>query len=246
VNLARLPADRWYGRLLRWPLRWIPRETTVRVLQGPLRGARWVVGSHTHGCWFGTYELARQQALVRLVRPGAVVYDLGANAGFYTLLAARLAGPAGAVLAFEPLPRNLEYLRRHVLLNRCTNVTVVEAAVADRSGEARLATNDAATASLRADGAIVVRTVTLDDMVFERHVRPPSLLKVDVEGAELAVLHGAGRVMKTFRPVVVLSTHDLDLRRECQRLLASWGYMLGAEETGRSPAEVDEVIAIPA
>jgi hypothetical protein len=99
LNLARIPADRWYGRAIRWPLRCVPRDVTVPILQGPLRGARWVVGSHTHGCWFGSYEADRQRAFVRLVRPGAVVYDLGANVGFYTLLAARLAGPAGRVLA---------------------------------------------------------------------------------------------------------------------------------------------------
>ncbi|HWZ58637.1 MAG TPA: FkbM family methyltransferase, partial [Gemmatimonadaceae bacterium] len=119
------------------PLRVVPRERPVPILGGPLRGWRWIPAAASHGCWLGTFERAEQDVFARTVRPGDVVYDLGANVGFYTLLAARLAGPTGRVVAFEPVPRNLGYLRRHIALNQCENVTVVAAAVSDRSGTAR-------------------------------------------------------------------------------------------------------------
>lgn len=245
LNLARIPAGRWYGRLLRWPLSLLPAGATVRVVQGPLRGARWIIGSHTHGCWLGTYEWTRQQAMVAVVRPGMVVYDLGANVGFYTLLAARLVGPAGLVVAFEPLARNLEYLRRHLALNGSDNVTVIDAAVSDRVGCARLRGEHGASARLGADGEIAVRTVTLDELVFGQGRRPPSVIKMDVEGAEVDVLRGAERTLAVWRPILLLSTHNLGLRQECHAMLTAAGYSLRAEGNGGPAVLTDEVIAMP-
>ncbi len=77
----------------------------MHVVQGPLRGKRWIAGSSNHGCWLGSYELAKQRKVIELVRPGMVCWDVGAHVGFYTLLFAELVGPLGRVFAFEPLPR---------------------------------------------------------------------------------------------------------------------------------------------
>src|SRR5437899_3136746 len=85
------------GRLLRLPLALVPRSATVCVLGGSLRGARWVVGSASHGCWLGWYEADKQRAFASLVKRGDVVFDIGAHVGFYTLLASRLCGPSGHV-----------------------------------------------------------------------------------------------------------------------------------------------------
>lgn len=118
MNLSGIPRRSVLGRVLRAPLRLIPPGTVLPVLQGRLRGARWIVGAGTHGCWLGSYEYGKRRLFERLVRPGQVVWDVGANAGFYTLLASRLVGSTGSVVAIEPLPRNLSYLRRHLELNR--------------------------------------------------------------------------------------------------------------------------------
>lgn len=91
--------------LLRHAIARIPSGKVVPILRGPLRGWKWVTGALRHSCWVGGYEPERQLEFARLVRRGDVVLDIGANVGFYTLLAARLAGPHGRVLAFEPLPR---------------------------------------------------------------------------------------------------------------------------------------------
>jgi FkbM family methyltransferase len=216
------------------------------VLQGPLRGARWIAAAHTNGCWLGTYELPKQRAFVRLARRGDTVWDIGANAGFYTLLASRLVGPGGAVVALEPLPRNVGYLRRHIAANRCGNVQIIEAAALDDEGHARMAASAPATARVTAAGDIVVRMTTLDTLVFRDGLPAPHLIKIDVEGAEAAVLKGAWGVLGRYRPTILLSTHSEELRHECHAVLRRLGYVLTLEMGGEHIEASDEVIASPA
>ena len=97
------------------------------MLLGPLRGALWLPRSATAGSWLGTYERELQEVFTAHVRPGDVVFDVGANVGFYSLLAARLVGPKGRVVAFEPAARNVALLEQHLRLNRVTNVIVIAA-----------------------------------------------------------------------------------------------------------------------
>jgi FkbM family methyltransferase len=218
------PSTTTIGKLLRLPLRVVPRERPVRILAGPLRGWRWIPASAPHGCWLGTFERAEQDLVARVVRPGDVIYDLGAHAGFYTLLAAKLTGPTGRVVAFEPVPRNLGYLRRNLALNHCENVTVVAAAVADRSGTARFQEGPLTTVgTLAQEGGYDVQVVALDDYDGPA----PRVIKMDVEGAEAAVLRGARRVLREVRPIVLLSTHSTALREECVALLREAAYGVG-------------------
>src|SRR5258707_6646816 len=136
VDISRVSRASLLGKALRAPLAFIPKAAVVRVLQGPLAGRRWIVGSATHGAWLGTYEYRKQRLFALSIQPGMVVFDLGANVGFYTLVAAVRTGERGRVYAFEPVPRNLGFLRRHLGHNRVRNVEIVEAAVSNASGVA--------------------------------------------------------------------------------------------------------------
>ena len=91
------------GRLVRAPLRWIPPRAVLRVLSGPNRGLKWEKGASSNGCWLGIYERAFAERLARAIAPGMTDYDVGAHAGYYTLLAARR---AAHVYAFEPMAEN--------------------------------------------------------------------------------------------------------------------------------------------
>ena len=225
MNLSAISNESRVGRLLRSPFRLIPRSAAVPILQGPLRGRRWIVGSATHGCWLGSYEFETQRAFARLVRRGDVVYDLGANVGFYTLLGARLAGGAGAVYSFEPLPRNLEFLRKHVAMNALKNCFVMDAAVVDRDGEMQLDGSAApATAHLVEGGNFAVRVVSLDSLVERGEIRPPNVMKIDVECSEVKALRGAVRTIETFRPRILLATHNRELHAECVEFLERCAY----------------------
>lgn len=222
------------SRPLRWLIRHIPAGAVMPVLQGPLRGARWVAGASDAGCWLGSYEAEVQELLVSLVRPGSVVYDLGANAGFFTLLASRLVGPAGKVYAFEPLPANLDVLRRHLALNRAANVTVVAAAVGDRDGSARF--EGSGSKARLGDGgahgtAIEVTAVRIDTLIAHGELAPATLVKLDVEGAELAALQGMDRLLRDVRPRLLIEFHGrhidgVDVDTACRTLLQQRGYDL--------------------
>src|SRR5271156_6016447 len=76
IGLRLPPGTPPGGKLLRLPLRAVPRERPVRILGGPLRGWRWIPAAASHGCWLGTFERAEQDVFARTVRAGDVVYDL--------------------------------------------------------------------------------------------------------------------------------------------------------------------------
>ena len=120
------------GRALRWPLGLLPNDLRVPILQGPLRGYRWIVGSGVHGYWLGTYELQKQRAFWESIKPGMVVFDIGAHVGFYTMLASVALGEQGEVIAFQPFPHNVGFLKRHLAINNRRNVRIIEAGVGDR------------------------------------------------------------------------------------------------------------------
>lgn len=180
-----------------------------------------------------------------LVRPGHVVFDIGANAGFFTLLSARLAAPGGSVVAFEPFPRNLNYLHQHVALNRLTNVTVVEAAVSDVCGAGFLGgrAGNPAEVALAREG-LPVSLVTIDECVARRGLPPPHLLKIDVEGAESAVLRGAASVLSSCRPAVILSCHGWQQHGICTGILEELGYRITEQRDGSADGNY-EVVASP-
>jgi FkbM family methyltransferase len=225
IDLSWSRPDTALGKLLRAPLRLVPRSLVVRVLQGPLRGARWVVGSGTHGCWLGTYEERKLGLVTRTLKPGDVMYDVGANVGLYTLLGSRAVGSEGNVLAFEPLPRNLVFLERHVELNRCKNVRVFPYALAAVTGPGRFsAESGPSTGRLSPEGEFAVHAVRLDELAVAEGLAPPTVMKIDVEGAEAEVLEGAEALMTASRPVIFLATHGDEVRATCLQWLGERGW----------------------
>ena len=247
VNLARLSPHGLVGRLIRYPLRLLPDGAVVRVLRGPARGAKWIVGSATHGCWLGTYEIDKQLELARSLRPGEVFYDIGANVGFYTVLASRLVGPRGFIYAFEPLPTNVGYLTRHVELNRLSNVRLFSVALSDKKGHATFDPGPhRSMGKLAADGSLTVETETVDALVASEKLRPPSCMKIDVEGAEVDVLRGALKTLESAKPMVLVATHSPEIHRCVIDMLREHGYRTTALDPRVDLHQTDELKGTPA
>ena len=243
MNFSGLSNRALVGRILRQPLRLIPANTPIPILQGRLWGKLWIAGSSTHGCWLGSYESEKQKLFASVIKPGSIVYDIGANAGFYTLLASVLVGQTGHVYAFEPLPRNIHFLNSHLRLNRVSNATIIEAAVADKSGPAYFdESSNSSMGHLAPQGKLRVETVAIDKLVKENQLRLPNYLKIDVEGAEMSVLLGATGTLRDSRPGIFLATHGPAIHRECCSLLSSLGYTL-QPLGGKSLEDTDELYA---
>lgn len=224
LSFTAIPDTTQAGRIVRLPLQLIGPSTVVRVLQGPLFGKKWIAGSAVHGCWLGTYERAKLSRFAASLSPGDVVFDLGANVGLYSLLAAARVGRTGQVIAFEPLARNLRYLRAHLQLNSAHNVRVVGKAVSDRTGSALFRESQSASMGcLSAEGTVAVQTITLDD-VLRSGGPAPQCIKIDVEGAEAEVLAGGKETLTRYRPVIFVALHSRSLHELCVEELRSYGY----------------------
>jgi len=243
IAFSKLSADSAIGRVARLSLRCVPRSAVFTILQGPGRGLRWVVGSSNHGCWLGSYEIDKQNYFRHCVKPGMICYDIGANAGFYTLLLSKLVGPAGHVFAFEPVPENCLALKRHLALNEIRNVTLIECAVGDSDGTAGFelgALNSLG--RLNSGGGLEVQIRTLDSLISMRRIVPPDVMKIDVEGAEAQVLRGARRLLASASPIISVATHGAAAHSECIDLLRANGFTVDGMG-GRAIELTDELCA---
>jgi FkbM family methyltransferase len=184
------------------------------IAHGEGEGLRFNPGGANPGYALGTTEPGVQQALAELLEPGMTFYDVGANMGFFSLIAWRRVGPHGRVRSFEPLPESARTLRHNVALNRAENVEVVEAAVGARPGRAQLAVTaesvQAHLAEIETDtptlGFVEVGVTSVDAEVAAG--RPsPDIVKIDVEGAELAVLEGMRKTFERHPPTVICELH---------------------------------------
>jgi FkbM family methyltransferase len=200
------------------------------VLDGYRMRVEW---SRDRSFLYGTYEHEVVDTLMRVVRTGQVAMDVGSNHGFYALLLSRLVGLSGLVIAFEPLPANLKLLRENVELNGCENVRVVGKAVMDRHGEFELcvagsrSTLVALQPSPKMQGPnIRVSALPLDEIALQLRL-PVDFVKIDVEGAEEAVLRGASKTIREWHPTLLVELHHFRSNREdhpALPMLREWGY----------------------
>ena len=171
-----------------------------------------------------------------------VVYDIGANVGFYTLLASKLAGDTGRVYSFEPFPGNIEYLKKHVAINKLSNVEIIDKAVSDQVNNSlfKIGKNNSV-GRLNPDGDIVVETITLEEFILDGNL-PPSVIKMDIEGAEFNALLGAEKLLKEHSPKIFLATHGDEVKENCLSLLDRLKYKFYPISSD-SIEECDEILA---
>lgn len=165
---------------------------------------------------FGTHEPGVQRAFELLARPGMTFYDAGANLGFYCVIAARLVGSSGRVIAFEPLTDNANWIAYNARLNDFAQVEVRCEALGRGEGQAEFFVSEKSMwgklASAGAPPAAMLERVTvtlssLDALMSAGAVPAPDLMKIDVEGAEVDVLNGAAETLNHSRPALIIDLH---------------------------------------
>lgn len=236
------------ARLLRGALNASVQEglTVVQISGGNLRGWKVQINLKTEKSrWLGTYEPELQAAIRQLVTARQVIYDVGANIGYVSLLLAQQTGPQGRVFAFEPLPANLERIRQNLALNKLKNVEVIPAAVTDHSGEsaffvhASVGMGKAAGSAGRSDQAyqqeIRVATLSLDEFVYTQGNPAPAVVKMDIEGGEVLALPGMRRLLAEVHPLMLLELHGPECEQTAWEMLHGAGYTLRPMRPGASP-----------
>jgi FkbM family methyltransferase len=252
VERVPRPAMRWLSRQQFRPVIGpFVRASTSRlrnrprvVARGRAAGIRIDPSGTNAGYALGTSEPLIQDVFAEHVPAGGTVWDIGANIGFYSLIASRLVGE-GRVVAFEPLPANLDAIRRNLRLNGITNVEPRALALSDEEGTADLQVHSrqtwakldtSADTGFRGEGEaaahIEVELSTIDRQLEQ--LGAPDLLKIDIEGAEVAALRGAATLLSEHRPTIICELHGTN-DGVCD-LLESHGYSVRCIETPEVPA----------
>lgn len=179
-----------------------------------------------------SYEPHVQSVFVDFINPDMTVVDVGANVGFFSLLAARLVGPDGRVIAFEPNTENLKLFVSSQIESKLSNIETHGVAVDESSGLLTLSVSHSNGVSkplgdtpTRIMGSTVIPASTLDATLNGRKV---DFLKIDVEGYEFRALRGASRMFSVHRPIIEseFSPSSATYGEDYLRFLTDMGYLL--------------------
>ena len=209
-GLGNIPAVRWLYRSLYKFL--IVRQDFAVDIQGNkmyiLPSCFDAISPHLI---FGTgYEVFETKFFNKLVKPGMCVVDIGANIGYYTLLAARLVGQKGTVYAFEPEPDNYEILIRNINANEFNNVVAVRKGIYKDTGKISFNIGEYSGAHSLFNpyssiiNTIEIETITLDDFFIDKSP-VIDVIKIDVEGAEMTVLLGMHRMIHENQNIIIIT-----------------------------------------
>jgi len=209
----------------------ISAQIVLQHIIGPERESSFQLNGHEFYCYTsqkvfferGNYEREVLRALQPYLPADAVVYDVGANIGYWVV---RLADSCKWVVAFEPSPVNLAWLRRNT--ERLANVIVSDAAVSSYAGSIRMVEDG--TQSRVGSGNLEVRTITLDGFAGPA----PTLIMIDVEGHAGEVLQGAQQLLSTHMPTVIVELHDDQERGQVEKHLLGLQYGIHPIEHARS------------
>lgn len=199
----------------------VPRKINHHTVRFPAQWSRY----YEHD-----YEKENYTFLETQVKPGMQLIDIGAHIGLFSATASQLTGPSGKIICFEPTPGTFEVLSKTLRLNKCANVTAVQAAVSAAEGEATFyvsataACNSNSLVKNKTEGELTpypVKLVTIDSIVATYAIKP-SLIKIDAEGAEYDVLKGGLQTFRDMKPVLILGLHPDFIKQKGDSLEAIW------------------------
>lgn len=268
---------RWYSRHLPFPhkglkyFEWLLRrlrldkELFVKKLPNGLF-VEVSVNDHIekHLFWYGTYEKKEVATMQTLLDIDSVVVDIGANIGYFSLMAAKKA-TAGHIYSFEPVTKNMKKLKRNILLNRIKNIYPIQAAISNVSGKTTLyisTDENSGMSGLRitenfSGKCETVTSITLDEAVLEYNLPKIDLIKIDAEGSEINVLRGMTKTRTDQKPIILIEVSSVTLSLYDEKIETIYDILLAEKyrpykvtdinslEEIKHPQEADLVFFIP-
>ena len=160
--------------------------------------------------WYGYYEKELGDMIKKCLKPGDVFLDIGANIGYFTLLAAN-SEPTSKVISFEPVKGLFQKLEENISINSFKNITAFNIAVGEINEETELfisGPNNSGMSSFRqpenySGKKEIVKVVTIDSWFKKARLSKIDLIKLDVEGSELAALKGTQETLQNFKPLII-------------------------------------------
>ena len=184
--------------------------------------------------WLGTYDTWKVFHILRRLEPHSVIFDIGANFGYYSLILSRALSHLCTVYSFEPNPPTFNRLRANIDQNGLRNIFAYQLGIADRAMSAgiveRPGNSGAATISVSAGNEI--KLIALDEFCAEQRIARLDFVKIDVEGFEERVLEGGQRTLQQFQPYILIELNPVALARQktsissVTRLLREYGYQI--------------------
>jgi FkbM family methyltransferase len=228
----------------------VPAPQWVEVVDGPLQGQYMFLDLQSPASWNkemmqGCYDSFIYNELSKIVLiHEAIIWDVGAHIGYHSLAFAALAGPSGHVVAFEPNPYNIERFRKHIERNPDLDkrITLMTCALGNLDAEEDFVfspeVDDGRSSGSHLDKAFVpeelrayqsfgrkrVSVVRADTLLREKRVPIPSIIKIDVEGAESLVLAGARSLLETEKPVLLIEMHHIAAMHDTLNILLRLDY----------------------
>lgn len=214
----------FFGKLIRIPFKMIPSTAKLSIISGPLKGKKWIKGSHNISIILGTYEQKQTKEFIKHAKKAKVFWDLGAHVGYYSLLYKSI-NNTGKVFAFEPIEGTIKNFNEHMTLNKISDYKIFQVAVSDKEGELSFKkTNTTVAGRLDDQGDIKVKVIKLSNYLADNTIEMANLIKMDVEGAEVDVLKDLSPFLKQMKPVLFVSTHSAELHKNCLAILKDLGY----------------------
>ena len=224
-------------------------NSIFKIKAGPLKGYVWHVSIPDNRYLLGNYEPAMANIIEKAVRKNFRFVDIGANAGYFSLLAHKGCMPDKKPISIEPNPENIHLLKAHFRLNNIEAFDLEEMAISNQSGVIQFSNSDNLAAntykqesSVYKNSTIEVKTNTLDYIAEKYNLDKFSLVKIDVEGAELDVLQGGYAFIKKYHPNILLATHNChvaNVKEDCLAYLKELGYSFEPIEDNKIEGQAD-------
>jgi FkbM family methyltransferase len=207
-----------------------PLGSIQKIKKGYLKGFKLRLSENS--LWspiLGKWEPAMQKIMVNVVKPGDIVYDLGANNGLHGMLMAGLVQPGGKVYNFEPFEENIAEIVENYTFNNINNYENIQAAVSDKEGTETFALGNhhkqgaIVHGDIKSSNSIKVPVITLD-VFIEKGNPGPAFIKMDIEGAEGPALMGFSKYIGQFMPLMIIELHSPEQDKMVGQFLQQHGY----------------------